>query len=359
MSTPLTAEALNALAADIRRWAAELGFQSIGTADVDLTACSEPFKAWLAAGFHGEMRYMAKHVAARLDPTLLVPDTVRAICARMDYWPADTSPIAVLKDPTRGYVSRYAVGRDYHRVVRSRLARLAKRINAAAPGHYRAFTDSAPVLEKPLAAKAGLGWVGKHTLLLDRDAGSYFFLGEIYTDLPLPLDQPDPADHCGRCTACINVCPTGAIVAPRQLDARRCISYLTIELKGAIPLELRPMIGNRIFGCDDCQLYCPWNRFATRAAIDDFNPRPGLAGSTLLELFAWDEPTFLARTEGTALRRIHYGQWLRNVAVALGNAPYDPAITAALEARLPHLEPMPAEHVYWAIEQQRRKRLSG
>ncbi len=343
------------LAANIRGWASELGFQAIGITDLDLTGYATGFKQWLAQGLHGQMSYMSRHADLRLDPQSLVPGSVRVLSARMDYLSADTQPVRVLNDPTLGYVSRYALGRDYHKVVRKRLAALAQRINAVAPGQYRAFTDSAPVLEKPIAEKAGLGWVGKHTLILNRDAGSWFFLGEIFTDLPLPIDTATIADHCGRCSACMTVCPTQAIVGPRQLDARRCISYLTIEHKGVIDESLRPLMGNRIFGCDDCQLVCPWNRYAKVSAIADFAPRHALDGTDLLTLFGWDEAAFLARTEGSALRRIRYPQWLRNLAIALGNAPYDAKIVAALTARRPLVDAMVAEHIDWAIAAQRLK----
>jgi epoxyqueuosine reductase len=351
-STPVDTAAL---VADIRSWAHDLGFQALGVTDANVGTYGAEFQRWLAAGFHGEMAYMARRAALRLAPAKLLPGTVRVLSARMDYLPPDTEPIRILNEPTIGYISRYALGRDYHKVVRSRLARLAARINAVAPGRYRAFTDSAPVLEKPFAAKAGLGWVGKHTLVLNRDAGSWFFLGEIFTDLPLPLDAVTVTDHCGRCSACMTVCPTRAIVGPRQLDARRCISYLTIEHKGTIPVELRPLLGNRIFGCDDCQLVCPWNRFARPSAEADFLPRHTLDRTPLLELFAWDEATFLTRTAGSALRRIRYPQWLRNLAVALGNAPYDPQIVAVLRARRTHVDAMVAEHIDWAIGAQRLK----
>jgi epoxyqueuosine reductase len=337
---------------DIRSWASELAFSAVGVADLDLDAYREHLERWLADGWHGEMAYMARGRAQRLDPAALEPWTARIVSVRMDYLPPDTEPVRILADGERGYVSRYALGRDYHRVVRRRLARLADRIRAAAGGRHRAFVDSAPVLEKALAAKAGLGWIGKHTLLLDRTAGSYFFLGEIYTDLPLPVTTSVSADHCGRCSACMTVCPTQAIVAPHRLDARRCISYLTIEHRGVIPEALRAPIGNRIFGCDDCQLVCPWNRFAKTAALPDFAPRHALDRTTLLELFAWSEAEFLARTEGSALRRLRYTQWLRNVAVALGNAPPSSAVVAALRGRRPQADTVVAPHIDWAIARQ-------
>jgi len=344
---------LDAFANDIKRWGRELGFQQIAIADLDVTAYRERFERWLAAGRHGEMKYLERAVDLRFDPSRLVPGSCRAIVARMDYQPPDTQPLQILERPDLGYVSRYALGRDYHKVVRGRLRALARRINErSGDARVRAYTDSAPILEKALAEKAGLGWIGKHTLLLNRAAGSWFFLGEVLTDLPLPIDAPDAADHCGRCSACMTVCPTSAITGPRQLDARRCISYLTIEHKGAIPLELRSLIGNRIFGCDDCQLVCPWNRFAQTSAEADFMPRHALDRTPLLDLFGWSEAEFLARTEGSALRRINYQQWQRNVAVALGNAPYDPRIVAALRQRRPDASALLADHIDWAVERQ-------
>ena len=343
----------DALARDIKRWGRELGFQQIAITDLDVSEFRARFERWLAAGRHGQMKYLARDVAKRFDASRLVGGACRAIVARMDYLPPDTQPLAILERAELGYVSRYAVGRDYHKVVRARLRKLAERINAdAGPDRLRAFADSAPILEKALAEKAGLGWIGKHTLLLTRDTGSWFFLGEILTDLPLPIDAPPREDHCGRCTACIKVCPTDAIVAPRELDARRCISYLTIEHKGPIPHELRAPIGNRIFGCDDCQLVCPWNRFAQPSAEADFLPRHALDRTPLLDLFAWSEREFLLRTEGTALRRIDHSQWLRNVAVALGNAPPDARIVAELWWRRGSVSALVAEHIDWAIGRQ-------
>lgn len=293
---------------------------------------------------------MRRHGTRRTRPAELVPGTVRVISARMDYRVPAAEAEGVLGDPSLGYVSRYALGRDYHKVMRSRLARLAGQVAAAAgSAGYRAFTDSAPVLEKALARDAGLGWIGKHTNLLDRHAGSWFFLGEIYTDLPLPIDAP-VTSHCGSCTACIDVCPTQAIVAPYELDARRCISYLTIEHAGSIPVELRAALGNRIYGCDDCQLVCPWNRYAKLSAEPDFRVRHGLDAPRLVELFAWTEADFLQKTEGSAIRRIGYERWLRNVAVALGNAPPSPEVIAALRARLDDPSEVVREHVRWALE---------
>jgi epoxyqueuosine reductase len=345
---------LDALASDIKAWGRELGFQQIGITDTDLSAYRDKLHAWLAAGRHGDMGYMARQVERRLDPAQLEPGTCRVISARMDYLPEAADPLTILADPQRAYVSRYAVGRDYHKVVRRRLASLARRIDAAARNagaRYRAFTDSAPVLEKALAEKAGLGWIGKHTLLLNRDAGSWFFLGEIYTNLPLPVDAPVKEDHCGKCRACMTVCPTQAIIGPRQLDATRCISYLTIEHRGSIPEALRPLMGNRVFGCDDCQIHCPWNRHARHTGEADFSPRHQLDAADLLTLFAWNEAEFLQRTEGSAIRRAGYRQWRRNLAVAIGNGPPSAAALAALRrARAgTELDPMVAEHIDWAI----------
>jgi epoxyqueuosine reductase len=362
MSAPLTfpgpsadGRDWSALAADVIRWGRDLGFQEIGIADTDLAADEARLVAWLANGRHGAMGYMARHGAARARPAELVPGTLRVISARLNYRPRLARPSEeVLADPSRAFVARYALGRDYHKVLRARLARLARRIAAeVGPFGHRVFTDSAPVLEVALAAKAGLGWRGKHTLLLTRDAGSWFFLGEIYTDLPLP-PTPAQAAHCGTCSACIAACPTGAIVAPYELDARRCISYLTIELPGSIPEDLRPLIGNRIYGCDDCQLVCPWNRFAPATGEADFAVRNGLDDTTLVALFAWTAAEFEARLAGSAIRRIGYERWLRNLAVGLGNATFDPAVVAALRARADDPSPLVREHVAWALERQRR-----
>ncbi len=337
------------LAARIRHWGRELGFDAIGFADTGLDAAEAELAAWLDAGFHGEMDYMASHGSKRSRPAELVPGTVRIITARMNYLPQALPMDKVLADGALAAISRYALGRDYHKLLRARLQKLAERIAAEiGPFGYRVFTDSAPVLEVALAEKSGLGWRGKHTLLLTREAGSCFFLGEIYTDLPLPTDAPK-ADHCGTCRACLDICPTQAIVAPYTVDARRCISYLTIELKGAIPAELRPLIGNRVYGCDDCQLACPWNRYAQRSAEADFAVRNGLDTATLVDLFAWTEAEFKARLAGSAIHRIGFERWLRNLAVALGNAPSSPAIIAALEARADHASALVREHVAWAL----------
>lgn len=334
----------------IKHWGRELGFQQIGIADLDLAEAEQRLTHWLALGYQGEMDYMARHGTRRSRPAELVPGTRRVISARMDYLPERHEDMQhAIRDPARAFVSRYALGRDYHKLLRRRLQRLADRIqDQIGPFGYRVFVDSAPVMEKPLAAKAGLGWVGKHTNLINARAGSWFFLGEIYTDLPLPVDEP-AVDHCGRCRGCIDICPTGAIVAPYQLDARLCISYLTIELDGPIPETLRPLIGNRIYGCDDCQLACPWNRFARLTNEPGFQPRGGLDSATLIALFAWDEATFLSATEGTAIRRIGYRRWVRNLAVALGNSHATPAVRAALSARAADPDPLIREHVQWAL----------
>ena len=346
-----------ALAARIKAWGAELGFDKLGIAGVELGDDETHLLNWLREGRHGAMDYMQRHGARRARPAELQPGTVRVVSARMNYFPENSCDAwNVLRDPERGYVARYALGRDYHKLMRTRLQNLADRIEAEIGLFgYRAFSDSAPVLEKALARDAGLGWIGKHTLLLDRDAGSWFFLGELYTDLPLPVDAPS-SEHCGTCTRCIDICPTRAIIGPKQLDARRCIAYLTIELKGAIPTELRPLIGNRVFGCDDCQLVCPWNKFARPTHEEDFAPRHGLDDATLIELFAWSETEFLAKTEGMAIRRAGYEGWLRNVAVALGNAPNSPVVIDALQARADDHSALVREHVAWALAEQGRKR---
>ena len=354
-----------ALALAIKTWARELGFADLRIADIDLSDREPGFAAWLAAGYHGEMDYMAAHGSKRTRPDELIPGTVRVLTARMDYLPADlgdnwrTEEQQRARDAGQAVISVYARGRDYHKVIRQRLQQLAQRIeNAAGRTAYRVFTDSAPVLEVALAEKSGLGWRGKHTLLLNRDAGSMFFLGEIFTDLPLPVDPP-ASNHCGQCSACIDVCPTRAILAPYRLDARRCISYLTIELKGSIPLELRPLIGNRVLGCDDCQLVCPWNKYAARAVLPDFNPRNGLDQATLVELFGWSEEEFNRRLEGSPIRRIGHERWLRNIAVGLGNAAPtlqgDAAIVAALLDRRQHPSALVREHVEWALARHRRE----
>jgi epoxyqueuosine reductase len=350
-TTGVVSPALTNLAHRVRRWGRELGFQQVGIADTELTQAEARLAGWLARGWHGEMAYMARHGTKRSRPAELTPSTLRVISVRMDYLPEPHAQMRrALDDPAAAFVSRYALGRDYHKVLRQRLRRLAELIaHEVGELSCRVFVDSAPVLEKPLAQKAGLGWIGKHTNLINARAGSWFFLGEIYTDLPLPLDEPS-TDHCGSCRACIDACPTGAIVAPYQLDARRCISYLTIELKGPIPKPLRPLIGNRIYGCDDCQLVCPWNRFANLGAEPDFQPRAGLDQATLVQLFSWDEPVFLRRTEGSAIRRIGHLAWLRNIAVAIGNVPYSADLVCALESRSSHASELVREHVRWALD---------
>ena len=341
------------LAARIKHWGSELGFQQIGISSTELDADETRLVNWLAAGRHGEMDYMQRHGTLRSRPAELRAGTLRVISARMDYDPPQARDAwDVLNDANLGYVSRYALGRDYHKLLRSRLQKLADRISdEIGPFGYRAFVDSAPVMEKALARNSGLGWIGKHTNLINRSAGSWFFLGELFTDLPLPIDAP-ASEHCGTCTRCIDICPTQAIVAPNQLDARRCISYLTIELRGSIPVEFRARLGNRIYGCDDCQLVCPWNKFSRKSAEPDFIARHGLDSASLIELFAWSEEEFLRRTEGSAIRRIGYECWLRNIAVALGNAPRNLEIIAALSARKNHESELVREHVLWALDQQ-------
>ena len=343
-----------ALKADIRAWGKELGFQQIGVSDTDLDTAESRLDDWLEKNRHGSMEYMRRHGTKRSRPAELVPGTVRVISARMDYLTdSQQDAMELLDHGSAAYVSRYALGRDYHKVLRGRLRALARRIEERIGEFgYRVFVDSAPVLEKPIAEKAGLGWIGKHTNLLNKDAGSWFFLGELYTDLPLPVDEA-ATGHCGTCTACIDVCPTNAIVAPYELDARRCISYLTIELHGPIPEDLREAIGNRIYGCDDCQLFCPWNKFAEPTDEGDFAPRHGLDDSDLTDLFRWSEATWLERTEGSAIRRIGYERWLRNIAVALGNATTSPAVIDALNERRDSESNLVREHVMWALERHR------
>ena len=339
----------------IKQWGLELGFQQVGIADTQLNDAENHLHHWLDNGFHGELDYMAKHGLKRSRPALLHPNTQSIISVRMDYLPEHSTAMnTVLNSPTSAYISRYALGRDYHKLMRQRLQKLADKIQAEIGEFgYRAFADSAPVLEKAIAQKAGLGWIGKHSNLINRKAGSWFFLGEIYTDLALATDKPATA-HCGECSACLTICPTQAIVAPYQVDARRCVSYLTIELHGAIPVELRPLIGNRIYGCDDCQLICPWNRFANLTKERDFHPRQRLNTQQLLDVFAWSESEFLTKTEGSAIRRIGYERWLRNSAVALGNAPKSMEILNALKERLTIDSDMVREHIQWAITQQLR-----
>ncbi len=337
----------------IKAWGQAMGFQQVGISNVDLTIAENRLQAWLKRGFHGQMSYMSKHGSKRSRPQELLPGTLRIISIRMDYLPQHANAHVRLQNKNKAYISCYALGRDYHKLMRQRLKQLAKKIEAHVGSFgYRAFVDSAPVLEKPIAEKASLGWMGKHTLILNREAGSWFFLGEIFTDLPLPIDEA-ATNHCGACTACIDICPTKAIVGPYQLDARRCISYLTIEYKGSIPIEFRSKIGNRIFGCDDCQIICPWNRFAKLTQEKEFEPRHQLQDADLIELFNWSEETYLKKTEGSALRRAGYEAWLRNIAVALGNAPASAEIVAALKSRINHSSPLVHEHVAWALENQR------
>ena len=345
-------EEITALSLQIKVWAAELGFQSLAIADTDLSLAEHRLKSWLHAGYHGEMEWMARHGSKRTRPAELVESTVRVISVRMDYLPDTDEAWNVIHDASRAFISRYALGRDYHKLMRQRLQQLADRIRQhIGEFGYRVFVDSAPVMEKALAEKAGLGWVGKHTNLIHREHGSWFFLGEIYTDVPLTIDPIEAVSHCGTCDACITACPTNAIIAPYQLDARRCISYLTIELAGSIPVEFRKAMGNRIYGCDDCQLVCPWNRFARFTLESDFLPRQQLNDISLLEVFSWNEQTFLKKTEGSAIRRIGYERWLRNIAVALGNAPTEAGIVTALQQRLQHTTPLVQEHIVWALTQ--------
>ena len=356
MSLPPAVPSHATLAERIRGLASELGFQRCGISGIELGADEEHLRTWLAEGLYGSMDWMARHGEKRSRPQELIPGTVRVISVGLDYGQDDAAAWANLADGERAYVARYALGRDYHKLMRQRLQRLSERIGElVGPFGYRVFVDSAPVLERALARNAGLGWIGKNTCLIDKEGGSWFFLGEIYVDLPLPVDPPATA-HCGTCTRCIDICPTQAIVAPNRLDARRCISYLTIEHEGAIPEDLRPLIGNRIFGCDDCQLVCPWNKFARRTDEPDFRARNDLDRATLAQLFAWSEAEFLQRTEGSAIRRSGYERWLRNLAVALGNAPSTPEVLAALESRRDADSAVVREHVAWALDRHAGRR---
>jgi epoxyqueuosine reductase len=342
-----------ALATRIKKWGRELGFGDVAIAGTDLTEAESGLMDWLSQGCHGEMDYMAAHGVKRARPAELLRGTTAVISVRLDYWPEAGDAAVNLADGERAYLSRYALGRDYHKVLRGLLEQLAKRVESEiGPFAYRAFSDSAPVMEVELANRSGLGWRGKHTLLLTREAGSWFFLGELYVALPLPADAAE-SDHCGSCTACLAACPTGAILAPYRIDARRCISYLTIELKGSIPLEFRPLIGNRVYGCDDCQLCCPWNRFASLTEEKDFAVRHGLDRATLTDLFAWTQEEFAARLAGSAIRRIGHERWLRNIAVGLGNAPTSGAVVAALNARRDDDSALVREHVGWALDRHR------
>ncbi|KMJ46083.1 tRNA epoxyqueuosine(34) reductase QueG [Xenorhabdus khoisanae] len=358
MTAPLD---LNLLAANIKQWGISLGFQQVGICDTDLSAEEPKLQEWLDKQYHGEMDWMARHGMMRARPHELLPGTLRVISVRMNYLPAKAAFASTLNNPQMGYVSRYSLGRDYHKLLRQRLKKLGDTIQDYCTTHeyqgtlnFRPFVDSAPIMERPLAAKAGLGWVGKHSLILNRDSGSWFFLGELLIDLPLPVDVPQE-EQCGRCVACMTTCPTGAIVEPYTIDARRCISYLTIELEGVIPEEFRPLMGNRIYGCDDCQLICPWNRFSQLTDEADFSPRAALHTPELLDLFSWSEEKFLRITEGSAIRRIGYLRWLRNISVALGNAPYQDDIVLALEKRT-GLSEVLDEHIHWAIDQQITRR---
>jgi len=348
---------LKQLADDIKQWGLALGFSEIGITDTNLQEAEVEHQAWIAKGFHGEMNYMAKHGLKRTRPAELVPNTLRVITARLDYLPPNAvDSESILQDSAKAFISRYAMGRDYHKVMRNKLQRLCEKIQAQVanyPMHdfcFRVFTDSAPVLEVALAAKTGLGWRGKHTLLINKNRGSWFFLGEIYTNLPLPIDEV-ATNHCGTCTSCIDICPTKAIIAPYELDARRCISYLTIELKTSIPVEFRPLIGNRVYGCDDCQLFCPWNKFAEITNESDFAVKNGLDNISLLECFAWTEAQFKQKMAGSAIYRIGYEQWLRNIAVGLGNATSSPEVVAALQSRMNDSSPLLQEHISWALAQ--------
>lgn len=342
---------------EIRRWCVELGFQQTVFCKPDLSKAGDRLQHWLDKGFHGSMQWMARHGDKRWHPNKLIPGTVSVISVRMDYLPANNDMVACLKDGNKAYISRYATGRDYHKLIRKRLATLARRIESAY-GHpviQRPFVDSGPVMEKPLAEQAGMGWIGKNTLLLNRHAGSWFFLGELYTSLDLPPDEPTEEKQCGQCRACLKICPTNAFPEPYVLDARRCISYLTIENKGSIPVKFRKAMGNRVFGCDDCQIICPWNRFAQVSAENDFRPRHNLDNSTLVSLFEWSEQEFLEYTAGSPIRRIGYQSWSRNLAVGLGNAPYSTEVVKALQNRLRTATEMVSEHIIWALAEQQQK----
>lgn len=348
----MDAQSLAQLAENIKAWGKTLGFQQVGICDVDLSKHEGPLQTWLDKGYAGEMNYMTEHGMKRARPAELQPGTLRAISVRMDYLPPDAQFASTLKNKKKAYISRYALGRDYHKLIRARLKQLGEKIKSQCEDlNYRPFVDSAPILEHALAEKSGIGWTGKHSLTLNKQAGSWFFLGELLIDLPLPVDKPQQ-DHCGSCTACLTICPTQAIVEPYIVDARRCISYLTIEQKGPIPVEFRALIGNRIYGCDDCQLICPWNRFANITAEADFQPRKDLKAKDLIDLFQWDKSTFLKLTEGSAIRRIGFERWQRNLAVGLGNAPYSEAIIMALQHQRESASTLVQEHIDWALQQQ-------
>ncbi|MBQ4833873.1 tRNA epoxyqueuosine(34) reductase QueG [Pseudoalteromonas sp. MMG010] len=344
------------LAEQIKQWGIELGFSEVGITDIDLSKHEKQLKRWLDAGYHGSMDYMAAHGMKRARPDELVPGTQRVISVKMNYLPPDAQFAKNLKQTEKAYISRYALGRDYHKLMRNRLKKLGQKIAEHVEDlGFRPFVDSAPVLERQLAEKAGLGWQGKHSLIINKEAGSWFFLGEVFVDIPLPVDQPNTFEGCGKCVACITLCPTGAIVEPYVVDARKCISYLTIEHQGPIPIEYRSLMGNRVYGCDDCQLVCPWNRYGQITDEQDFHPRTQLKNKDLVELFQWDEATFLKHTEGSPIRRIGHQRWLRNLAVGLGNATFSPAIISTLQARLADADELVAEHIQWALTQQYNK----
>ena len=339
------------IAADIKKWGVELGFQQVSFTDIDLSKYEHHLKDWIDRNYHGAMSYMAENHDKRCHPEQLVPGTIRVVCVRMDYASDSKDSLESMENSGKAYVSRYARGRDYHKLIRKRLQKLARRIqDVVGPFGYRAFVDSAPVLERALAEKSGMGWIGKNTMLINKQAGSWFFLGELFTDLPLPVDE-QVSDHCGSCSACLDICPTNAFVKPNLLDATRCISYLTIELRTSIPVEFRKPMGNRIYGCDDCQIVCPWNKFSEPTQEKDFTPRHKLDDAQLVDLFAWSEREFLKRTEGSTIRRIGYDCWLRNIAVALGNAPSSKEIVGALHSRLNNVPDMVNEHIEWALLQ--------
>ena len=341
----------NQIATDIKKWGVELGFQEVSFTDIDLSKYEHHLKDWIDRNYHGAMSYMAENHDKRCHPEQLVPGTIRVVCVRMDYAMDSEDSLDSMQNTGKAYISRYARGRDYHKLIRKRLQKLARKIqDVAGPFGYRAFVDSAPVLERALAEKAGMGWIGKNTMLINKQAGSWFFLGELFTDLPLPVDE-QVADHCGSCSACLDICPTNAFVKPNLLDATRCISYLTIELRTSIPVEFRKPMGNRIYGCDDCQFVCPWNKFSKPTQEKDFTPRHSLDDAQLVDLFAWSEREFLKRTEGSAIRRIGYDCWLRNIAVALGNAPSSKEIVNSLRSRLNNVPDMVNEHIEWALLQ--------
>lgn len=347
------------LAQQIKAWGKELGFSEVGITDIDLSKHEQQLQRWLDAGFHGSMDYMAAHGMKRARPDELIPGTQRVISVKMNYLPPDAGFAKTLKNKQKAYISRYALGRDYHKLIRNRLKKLGQKIEQEVGEYgFRPFVDSAPVLERQLAEKAGLGWRGKHSLLINKEAGSWFFLGELFIDLPLPIENENTFEGCGKCVACITLCPTGAIVEPYVVDARKCISYLTIEHQGPIPEQYRALLGNRVYGCDDCQLVCPWNRYGQITDERDFHPRTQLKDKDLLELFSWDETTFLKNTEGSPIRRIGHERWLRNLAVGLGNANFDPDIISALEQKIDGCSDLVQEHIQWALEQQNNKQPS-